>query len=170
MRKVFFCMTMIAAMAMMFVSCSKDDDEITKEEFTNKLFQNGTTCTWEGVERTLSRSWGNWSDDGEKYAIMRFDRNSTSDLSGTGLVLYFENSYKEQYRDGSEFTWSYSGDELRITYRHSGWAPVHAEYNTTELIINNSGFNGTWFEGSDKKFVFSYIKSSFNEWNKYLNN
>ena len=101
---------------------------------------------------------------------MRFDRNSTSDVSGTGLVLYFENSYKDTFKDGSEFTWSYSGDELRITYRHTGWAPVHAEYNTSELVINNSGFNGTWFEGSDKKFVFSYIKSTFNEWNKYFNN
>jgi hypothetical protein len=85
MKKVLFCMTMIAAMAMVFAACSKDDDkENTKESFANKLTQNGTTCTWEGAERTLSRSWGSWSDDGEKYAIMRFDRASTTAIQGTG--------------------------------------------------------------------------------------
>ena len=168
MKKVLFCMTMIAAMAMVFVACSKDDDkENTKESFANKLTQNGTTCTWEGAERTLSRSWGSWSDDGEKYAIMRFDRASTTAIQGTGLVIYFENSYKETVRDFSEFTWSLSGDELKITYRHTGWAPVHAEYNTQELIIKGDRFDGTWFESSDKKFEFNYTKSTFTDWAKY---
>ena len=169
MKKLFFYLTVIAAMATVTVSCSKDDDSISSEEFANKLLQNGTTCTWEGAERTLSRSWGKWSDDGEKYAIMRFDRSSTTALSGTGLVLYFENSYKDTYKDGSEFTWSFAGDELRITYRHNGWAPVHAEYNTTELIINGDKFVGTWYESSDKKFEFGYTKSTFTEWSKYIN-
>jgi hypothetical protein len=170
MKKLFFYMTMVAAMAFVVVSCSKDDDEDnSKEAFVNKLTQNGTTCTWEGSERTLSRSWGSWSNDGEKYAVMRFDRASTTATQGTGWVLYFENSYKEVYKDGSEFTWSIVGDELKITYRHSGWAPVHAEYNTQELIINGNRFDGTWFESSDKKFEFKYNKSTFNTWNKYIN-
>ena len=58
MKKLFFYLTVIAAMATVTVSCSKDDDSISSEEFANKVLQNGTTCTWEGAERTLCRTWG----------------------------------------------------------------------------------------------------------------
>lgn len=169
MKKSFLYLSIIAAMAMMVVGCSKSDDDgaSSKETFANKLTQNGTSCTWEGNERTMSRSWGNWSDDGQKYAVMRFDRSSTTATSGNGVVYYFESSYKETFKDKSEFTWALEGDELRITYRHGGWAPVHAEYNSSELSISGDSFRGTWFESSDKKFEFSYKKSSFTEWDKY---
>jgi hypothetical protein len=164
MKKLYFFMTMLAALAVMTVSCSKSDDEDPEEvkmNFANKLTQNSTSCTWEGVERTLSKAWGNWSDDGEKYAVMRFDRASNTAKEGTGYVVYFENAFKDVEKGRSEFIWNFQGDELRITYRHEGWAPVHAEYNTSELRINGDKFEGTWFESSDKKFEFSYKKSSF---------
>lgn len=141
---------------------------VTINDIKNKLLQNGTTCTWEGSEITLIWEWGRWSDEGQKYTIIRFDRNSTSDLSGTGQVLYFDNSYKDSYKDGSEFTWNFIDDELKITYRHNGWAPIHAKYSTTELVIHDNNFAGTWYESSDRKYKFSYIKSSFNNWDKYL--
>ena len=169
MKKSFLFLTLFAAMTIGMVSCSSSDDngEDAKANFANKLTQNGTTCTWEGVERTMSRSWGNWSDDGEKYAVMRFDRASTTATSGTGLVYYFENLYKETFKDKSEFTWTLESDEMKITYRHTNWAPVHAEYKTPELVIRGDTFVGTWFEASDKKFEFNYKKSNFTDWDKY---
>ena len=172
MKKLFFFMAMFAAMTLITVSCSKDDDDNTDSienrlKFTNKMLQNGTTCTWEGTERTKSRSWGNWSDDGDKYTVMRFDRTSTQHVEGTGYVIYFENAYKENVKSQSEFMWSFADDVLIITYRHEGWAPVHAEYRTSELVIDGDRFDGTWFEASDKKFEFNYKKSSFNDWNKF---
>ncbi len=170
MKKLFLFLTVIAAMATVTVSCSKDDDVISKEDFVNKLTQGGTSGTWEGMERTKTRSWGSWSNDGDKYAIMRFDRSTTTATEGTGYLLYFENSYKETFKDKSDFTWNIVGDELRINYHHTNWAPVHAEYNTTELVIKGDNFVGTWYESSDKKFEFNYKKSTFNDWNKYINN
>lgn len=171
MKKTFLFLTLIAAIAMVVTGCKKDDDKITKEEFADKLIGKGATSfTWEGNETAKSRSWGNWSDDGTKYAVMRFDRSSATALEGTGKLLYFKNSYKEELRDNdakSEFTWRLTGDDLVISYRHAGWEAVHAEYNTQELIIDSNGFRGTWFESSDKKFDFIYIKSNFNDWAKY---
>ena len=169
MKKLFHFLTIIAAMATIMVSCSKDDDVISKEDFVYKLTQGGTSGTGEGTERTKSKSWGTWSNDGEKYAIMRFDRADAKATEGTGYLLYFENSYKETLKDKSAFTWNFVGDELRINYRHTNWAPVHAEYNTTELVIKGDYFDGTWYESSDKKFEFNYKKSTFNNWNKYIN-
>jgi hypothetical protein len=174
MKKLFVYMTLVAAMAMMVVSCSKDDDDTDSTDnrlkFTNLLTQNSTSCTWEGTERTKERDWGNWAEKGDKYAVMRFDRSSTQAIEGTGYVIYFENAYKDNVKDQSEFMWNFANDVLNITYRHSGWAPVHAEYRTSELVINGDKFEGTWFEASDKKFEFSYKKSSFNDWNKYKTN
>ena len=166
-------MAMIATMSLVTVSCSKDDDDDNTDstenrlKFANKLTQDGTSCTWEGTERTKTKQWGNWSDDGDKYAVMRFDRTSTKSIEGTGYVIYFENAYKDNVNSQSEFMWSFANDVLNITYRHEGWAPVHAEYRTLELIIDGDRFDGTWFESSGKKFEFNYKKSSFNDWDKY---
>ena len=174
MKKLFFFMSIFAVMALMTVSCSKDDDDDDNTDstenrlkFANKLTQNATSFTWEGYETTKTRSWGNWSDDGKKFVVMRFDRASKDATEGEGMLFQFENEWKENFIDKSEFRWSFADDELRITYRHSGWAPVHAEYRTSELVIDGNKFEGTWFESSDKKFEFSYKKSSFNDWDKY---
>lgn len=171
MKKSFLFLILIAAMAMVVVSCMKEDDKITAEEFADKMVgKNSTSFTWEGNETTQAKSMGSWYDKGSKWAVMRFDRSTPTATEGTGKVLYFKNSYKDELRDDnslSEFTWRFWGDELIINYRHTGWDPVHAEYNTTELIIDSNGFKGTWFESSDTRFTFSYIKSNFNDWAKY---
>lgn len=173
MKKMIAFMTILAAMAISSVSCSSSDDDGDKTDprltFSNKLTQDSTTCTWEGDERTMRKEWGSWSDDGTKFVVMRFDRTSKEAIKGSGMLLQFENKWKETLIDKSEFEWNFVDDELRITYRHTGWDPVHAEYNTSELTINGDTFKGTWFESSDKKFEFTYEKSSFKDWDKYKN-
>lgn len=170
MKKLLTCMTMIAAMAVMTVSCSKDDDKDTpaqRLEFANKLTMNGTTATWEGTDQRQFKELGNWVNKSQSYVVIRFDRNSTTDTQGTGVVLTFQNSYKEDFKERSEFTWNFNNDQLHINYRRSGWQPVYAEYRTNELIIDNSGFKGFWFESTDTRYQFSYIKSNFTDWDKY---
>lgn len=168
-------MTLFAAMVMTIVSCSKDDDDNVDSQsnrlaFANKLTQNSTSCAWEGEDKIMNKNWGNWSTDDNRYAVMRFDRTSTTATEGTGLLLSFENAYKDKFKDRSEFMWGFANDELHITFRHEGWAPFYAEYRTQELVINGNSFHGTWFERSDRKFEFNYKKSSFNDWNKYTVN
>lgn len=172
MKKLFFYMSIVAAMAMMVVSCSKDDDDeegITVEKFANLLTNNSLSCTWEGLE-TTRRYNGGWYDDGEKYAIMRFDRASTTATEGTGFVIYFKNSFKDQLNyEGSysEIIWHFRNNIMYVEYKRNGWPAVHAEYNTSELVINGDSFKGTWYENNDNKFEFIYKKSTFNEWDKY---
>jgi hypothetical protein len=135
--------------------------------FANKLTINGTTATWEGTEQRQFKELGSWSNKIQSYVVIRFDRNSTTDIQGTGVVLTFQNSYKEEFKERSEFTWSLYNDRLNITYSSSGWQPVYGEYRTNELIIDNSGFKGFWFETTDTRYQFSYIKSNFTDWDKY---
>lgn len=173
MKKYFSLMAIFAAMAMTFIGCSKDDNDTDSTEnrlnFTNKLTQNSISCTWEGYNMAKRKELGNWNDDGQKYAVMRFDRATKEDIQGTGLLLYFENNYKDTFLEGSEFTWYFADDMLRISYRHSGWSPQYAEYRTQELVINGDRFDGTWFEKTDFKYKFNYTKSAFSDWSKYIN-
>ena len=81
MKKSFFYLTLIAAMGMTFVSCSKDEEKDTDENrlnFANQLTQNSTSCTWEGYDQYQRKELGNWVDEERKsYVVIRFDRAST---------------------------------------------------------------------------------------------
>lgn len=173
MKKSFFYLTLIAAMAMTFVSCSNDEEKDTDENrlnFANQLTQNSTSCTWEGYDQYQRKELGNWVDEDRKsYVVIRFDRASTTAANGTGMLLTFENSYKEQFKEASEFIWGFDKGQLQITYRHGGWAPVYAEYYTNELTISGDTFKGWWWEKTDRRFEFKYTKSSFKDWDKYVN-
>ena len=51
MKKLFKFMVILAAMTMITVSCSKDDDKDSTDnrlKFATALTQNGTSGTWEG--------------------------------------------------------------------------------------------------------------------------
>ena len=81
MKKILFFMSLIAAMATLTTSCSKDDDDREsllqrKLKFVNALTQNSTSCAWEGLQTEQHKSWGSWSDHATKYFIMRFDRST----------------------------------------------------------------------------------------------
>ena len=172
MKKLFFCMTMMAAMAVVMTSCSKDDDKDSEDnrlKFANALTQNSLSGTWEGYDKAQRKEMGNWVDERQSYVVIRFDRSSTSATNGTGLILTFENNYKDTFKEASELTWYFDDDQLHITYRRTGWAPVYAEYRTQELVITGDSFHGFWFEQTDMRYKFSYTKSSFNDWNKYIN-
>lgn len=170
MKKLFTSMAILAALAMMTVSCSKDDDKDSTNNrlnFANALTQNGTSGTWEGYDKRQFKELGNWVDKSQSYVVIRFDRTSTQATNGTGFLLTFENSYKDTYKEQSEFTWNFDEDMLHITYRHPGWTPVYAEYRTKELVISGDNFTGYWFEQTDSRYKFSYTKSSFKDWDKY---
>lgn len=171
MKKLFTLMAIFAAMAMITVSCSKDDDDKDSTEnrlkFANALTQNSTSGIWEGYDKRQHKEFGSWVDRSQSYVVIRFDRASTTATTGTGFLLTFENSYKETYKEQSEFTWYFDDDMLHITYRHSGWTPVYAEYRTNELVINGDNFYGYWFEETSSRYRFSYTKSTFSDWNKY---
>ena len=165
-------MTLIAVMAMTVVSCSKDDDKDSPDnrlKFANLLTQNSTTATWEGYDKAQRKELGSWNEERQSYVVIRFDRASTTATSGTGLVLTFNNSYKdkESYKEQSEFTWNFDDDQLHLSYRRSGWQPVYAEYRTNELVINGSSFTGYWFEQTDFRYKFSYTISNFNDWDSF---
>ncbi len=171
--KKLFSLAILAAMALMVVSCSKDDDDTdstaNRLNFANKLTQNSTSGTWEGYETSM-RKEGGWVDGTKRYAVIRFDRATTSDIKGTGQLVAFENKYMDTFREGSEFEWYFDEDMLHITWRHAGWQPAYAEYRTNELVIDGDTFRGEWFEKTDFKWHFSYTKSNFNDWSKYVNN
>lgn len=167
MKKYLFFMTMIAAFSMTMVSCSKSEDSDSEDnrlKFANALTQNSTSAAWEGYDQAQRKELLNWTDEDQDYVVRRFDRASTTSTSGTGLLLVFENNYKEDIKESSEFTWSFDNDQLKISYRKSGWKPVYAEYRTQELVINGNSFSGYWFEKTDFKYKFSYTKSSYNKW------
>lgn len=173
MKKSFIYLSFMAIMAMIVVGCSKDEEKDTPNtrlNFANALTQNSTTCTWEGYDQYQRKELGNWVNEKRKsYVVIRFDRASTTAYNGTGVVLTFENEYKEDFKESSDFVWSFDNSQLQITYRHSGWAPVYAEYNTSELIISGNSFRGYWWEQTDRRFEFRYTKSSFNNWDKFVN-
>ena len=172
MKRLFLFLTVIAAMATVMISCSKDDDESEniqqkKLTFANALTQNSTSCAWEGLQTEQHYSWGNWSDHATKYFIMRYDRTSTEAINGTGWAYVFKTQWKEEFIEKTEFTWRFNDTNSTLEISYRAWNPVHAEYNTTELTIKGNTFVGTWFESSDCKYQFEYKKSDFNDWEKY---
>jgi hypothetical protein len=169
MKKLFTFMTIVAAFAMVMTSCKKEetDSESNRLKFANQMMQNKTSFTWEGSETAMRKELGSWSEKDSRYVVIRFDRASTESTVGTGRLLSFKNSYKSEFNSSSEFRWYFSNDCLYIEWKKSGWQTAHAEYRTHELVIDGSGFHGTWFEKDSYKWEFNYIASSFNEWNKY---
>ena len=116
-------MAILAAMSIITVSCSKDDDKDSTDNrlnFATALTQNGTSGTWEGYDKRQYKELGHWVDRSQSYVVIRFDRASTNATNGTGFLLTFENSYKDTYKEQSEFTWYFDDDMLHITYRHAG--------------------------------------------------
>ena len=169
MKKYFLYLTLFFGASLIVMSCSKDDDEeedpqVTKLRFVNLLTQNSTSCAWEGSEIDLRKELGSWSDKGTKYVVVRFDREKTTDVEGSGWLYVFEDAYYEHFKEKSEFRWSITNDLLQISYRHQGWEPLHAEYKTSELVIRDNKFDGWWFVDSGWKYEFHYKKSSFNNW------
>ena len=171
MKKYLFFLAMLSVASMLTVSCSKDDDEDPQEaslhaklDFANKLTQGSTRGVWEGRETCYRKSWGNWSDDGTKFVVWRFDRASTSAVEGTGWMYVFEDAWYEHLREKGEFKWDMTDNVLQISYRNQGWEPLHAEYKTSELVVSGDKFDGTWFVSSDWKYEFHYTKSGFSNW------
>ena len=144
------------------------DDPAARLAFTNAMLQNSTSCTWEGWQRRQFKDGSSWRNEGQQYAVIRFDRSSTSETSGTGVLLYFRNAEKTDYKEGSRFTWAFVGNQIRLVQiTHSEWYPMYAEYNTTELSVGASSFYGHWWEKVDDRWEFSYKISDFNDWSNY---
>jgi len=171
MKKLLSYITIFAAMAMMMTSCSKDeetDTEANRLNFTNLLMQNKTSFTWEGLETAQRKELGHWNDEKTRYVVIRFDRATTESTTGTGRLIAFENSWKQAFIESSDFKWYFNNDMLYLEWKHAGWQTAHAEYRTNELTISGDKFNGYWFEKTDFRWQFNYTKSSFIDWDKYV--
>lgn len=171
--KVLVCMTVFAALASAMTSCSKDDDKNDNEarlNFTNNIMQgkDALSCTWEGWHRRQFKDGGSWRDEGQQYAVIQFVRSSATSTSGTGVLLYFRDADKTNYKEGSRFTWAFEGNQIKLKHiTHSEWYPMYAEYNTTELTVGAGTFYGHWWEKVDDRWEFNYKKSTFSDWSKY---
>ena len=169
MKKFLSIMAVVAAVAMIMTGCKKEesDSEENRLNFTNKIFHGqNTTYTWEGHEVAKVKNEGTKK---ERYSVLRFERASAQSTTGTGRLVAFTNSYKDDFVEASDFRWYFSDRCLYIEWEHSGWQTAHAEYLTNELTIDGSGFHGTWFESTSYRWEFNYIASTWNEWDKYAN-
>ena len=153
--------------ALVMTGCKKDEDtdsESNRLKFTNQMMQNKTSFTWEGREVAKVKNEGVKK---ERYSVLRFDRASTESTTGTGRLVAFTNSYKTDFVESSEFRWYFNNDCLYLEWKKSGWQTAHAEYRTNEIVVDGSGFHGTWYESTSYRWEFNYIASSFNDWDKY---
>lgn len=170
--RVLVCLTVIAAMASSLTSC-KDEEKDSADarlNFVNKMMQSSEalTCTWEGWHRCQRKSLGSWHDESQQYAVIRFNRSSPWETSGDGVLLYFKDSDKTNFYEGSRFYWGFDGNQIKLKHMtHSEWYPMYAEYNTSELKINAGSFYGHWWEKDDYRWEFEYKKSNFSDWTKY---
>ena len=166
MKKLISCMAMVLAVALTMTSCKKEDSdsEENRLNFTNKMFQDKTSFAWEGLESAKVKNEGTKK---ERYTVIRFDRASTSSTTGTGRLIAFNNSYKTDFVESSNFRWYFNNDCLYLEWEHAGWKTAHAEYRTSEIVIDGSGFHGNWYESTSYRWEFNYIASSFNDWSKY---
>lgn len=167
--KVLVCMTVFAALASTMTSCSKDDEDNNSNrlEFANKLMNNSVSATWEGWHTKWLKE-DIWKDESKQYAVIRFIRSSNSDTSGTGVILFFKDKDKKEYKEGTDFSWYFDDSQLKIRANtRSDWNKnnvwMYAEYKTNEMTINGNSFYGYWFESVTYKWEFSYSKSSFND-------
>jgi hypothetical protein len=160
-------MTFVVSVALVMTGCKKDEDtdsESNRLKFTNQMMQNKTSFTWEGREVAKVKNEGVKK---ERYSVLRFDRASTESTTGTGRLVAFTNSYKTDFVESSEFRWYFNNDCLYLEWKKSGWQTAHAEYRTNEIVVDGSGFHGTWYESTSYRWEFNYIASSFNDWDKY---
>ena len=167
MNKILFLMTFVVSVALVMTGCKKDEDtdsESNRLKFTNQMMQNKTSFTWEGREVAKVKNEGVKK---ERYSVLRFDRASTESTTGTGRLVAFTNSYKTDFVESSEFRWYFNNDCLYLEWKKSGWQTAHAEYRTNEIVVDGSGFHGTWYESTSYRWEFNYIASSFNDWDKY---
>ena len=160
-------MTFVVSVALVMTGCKKDEDtdsESNRLKFTNQMMQNKTSFTWEGREVAKVKNEGVKK---ERYSVLRFDRASTESTTGTGRLVAFTNSYKTDFVESSEFRWYFNNDCLYLEWKKSGCQTAHAEYRTNEIVVDGSGFHGTWYESTSYRWEFNYIASSFNDWDKY---
>jgi hypothetical protein len=160
-------MAILLAVALTLTGCKKDEDtdsEDNRLKFTNQMFQNKTSFAWEGLETAKVKNEGTKK---ERYAVIRFDRADVKSTTGTGRLVAFSNSYKNDFVESSEFRWYFSNDCLYLEWKKAGWQTAHAEYRTREIYIDGNGFHGNWFESTSYRWEFNYIASSFTDWDKY---
>ena len=164
MKKFFSYMTMLAIAALMFTSCSKDE-EMEPKDYAAIL----TSGDWRGYNRAEYRTVGDeWEYNNEMpYVIMKFTRIDANAVSGAGYQLEFKNDYMKEQTDKSRFTWIINDTKLFVNYENQGWEGVSVDYKNGDLSENH--FSGMWYPRNNRRYVFDYTKHSDIDWNKYFN-
>ena len=167
MKKLFTFVALCMAVTMVVTSCKNDDED--KEKRNQEMAKTLTSVAWQGNNLYQYKEMGNWIDRSTDFVVMRFDRTSETATNGTGYQLQFDGTYFNELEEMSEFTWYFSGDDLYISYKEAGWGSVHAIID--DVTLNNSYFSGYWWTNdNDRRYRFTYQKSSFKDWDKYIKN
>ena len=167
MKKLFTFVALCMAVTMVVTSCKNDDED--KEKRNQEMAKTLTSVAWQGNNLYQYKEMGSWIDRSTDFVVMRFDRTSETATNGTGYQLQFDGTYFNELEEMSEFTWYFSDDDLYISYKEAGWGSVHA--NVDDWTLNNSYFSGYWWTNdNDRRYRFTYQKSSFKDWDKYIKN
>lgn len=161
MKKFFLFVAMVATVALLNVSCKKDDKK-DPQDVANNLIGD-----WQGYVSGYKKNGSQWDFNNERsYAVVRFLSSGNNAKSGMGNQVEFKNEYMEEQWDYSEFAWKLEDDKIRISYLTDGWSDVYINFNDAEL--NSSTFKGEMYDYSDHKYVFDLTKKTFNRWNEYV--
>ncbi len=166
MMKKYFAIMVVVAAVILLTGCSKDDEKLSPQEFARLL----TSTTWAGTHQSQHKSMGSWSSNAPQDVVIVFERANASATSGTGYQLEFKSSSytEDQFERKSAISWEIHGDQFIINYA-AGWDKSYMIYTDNECHLNASSFSGILYTDSDHRFLYTYVKSSFNDWAKYWN-
>ena len=161
MKKIFLFVAMVATVALLNVSCKKDDKKDPQEVANNLIGE------WQGYISGYKKNNSQWDFNNERgYAVIRFLSAGNNNKSGMGNQLEFKNEHMTEKTDYAEFSWKIEDDKIRISYLMDGWGDVYIYFNDVEL--NSSVFKGEMFDYTDHKYVFDLTKKTFSRWNEFI--
>lgn len=127
MKKTIALATVIAALALVTVSCSKDKDP-------EEVSKNITGTDWAGYLTEERKDNGRWVDNSQQhFVVIRFIGTGTAPTSGTGYQVEFANSYLIDKTGYSNFKWKLVNGDLRMEYETIGWNNTYIDYNDADV-------------------------------------
>ena len=163
MKKIFVLATIIAALALVTVSCSKDKDP-------EEVSKNITGTDWAGYLTEERKDMGNWVDNNQRnFAVIRFIGTSTSanaiPTGGTGYQVEFSNSYMNEKTGYSNFRWRLNDGHLEMTYETKGWDDTYIDYN--DATVTATTLNGYMYDYSGHRFRMELTANGSFDWSKW---
>lgn len=165
MKKILSFVILMAAMAIVSISCSKDEKDPVE------VAKNLANIDWEGYLTEQRRTNGQWeSNDQRNYVVVRFNGSGASPQYGTGYQVEYSDSYKNDQTGFSNLKWKINGKRLEIEYETVGWNPVYIDYN--DAIIEDKIFRGCMYDYKNEhyRFIIEWNKCGNFDWSKVKKN